>query len=64
MKVKDMKEWEAICRTSGKTDGAVLVVTKVAREVAMDDDVWVNGCVNWLMALLKKSGRVERPTYS
>jgi cullin-associated NEDD8-dissociated protein 1 len=57
MKVKDRKEWEAICRTSGKTDGAVLVVTKVAREVAMDDDVWVNGCVNWLMTLLKKSGR-------
>jgi cullin-associated NEDD8-dissociated protein 1 len=45
MRSKDRKEWKVICRTSGKTDGAVLVVTKVAREVAMDDDVWVYGCM-------------------
>jgi len=56
MQGKNRKEWEAICRSSGKTDGAVKVVTKVAKEVVIDDQ-WVNGCVDWLMGLLKKSGR-------
>lgn len=53
---KDKKEWEYICRTTGKTDSAVRVITKVASEVQIGDD-WVNGCVAWLLALLKKSGR-------
>lgn len=53
---KDKKEWEYICRTSGKTDGPVRAVTKVAQEISVGDD-WVNGCVEWLMVLLKKSGR-------
>ncbi|KAG5651284.1 hypothetical protein H0H81_009201 [Sphagnurus paluster] len=53
---KGGREWESICRTTGKTDGSVRVVTKVAREVAVGD-VWVNGCVDWLLNLLKKSGR-------
>jgi cullin-associated NEDD8-dissociated protein 1 len=53
---KDRKEWEYICRTTGKSDSAVKVITKVAREVSIGDD-WVNGCVAWLMGLLKKSGR-------
>ncbi|KAF9527112.1 armadillo-type protein [Crepidotus variabilis] len=53
---KDRKEWEYICRTTGKTESAVRVITKVATEVQVGDD-WVNGCVAWLVALLKKSGR-------
>ncbi|KAF8168473.1 armadillo-type protein [Crassisporium funariophilum] len=53
---KDRKEWEYICRSSGKTEGAVKVITKVAREVNVGDD-WVNGCVAWVMGLLRKSGR-------
>ncbi|KAJ3507237.1 hypothetical protein NLJ89_g6418 [Agrocybe chaxingu] len=56
---RDRKEWEYICRTTGKTDGAVKVITKVAREVKVGDD-WVNGCVAWLMGLLKKSGRLGK----
>ncbi|KII94441.1 hypothetical protein PLICRDRAFT_172091 [Plicaturopsis crispa FD-325 SS-3] len=56
VKGKSMKEWEAICRTSGNTEGAVRVVTKVARDVDIGDE-WVNGCVEWLMVLLRKSGR-------
>jgi cullin-associated NEDD8-dissociated protein 1 len=56
MKAKNRKEWELVCRSSGKSDGAVKVVTKVAKEVVIDDQ-WVNGCVDWLIALLKKSGR-------
>ena len=57
---KDGKEWECICRSAGKTDGAVKVVTKVAKEVQVGD-VWVNGCVDWLIGLLKKSGRAGKP---
>ncbi|TFK28383.1 TIP120-domain-containing protein [Coprinopsis marcescibilis] len=56
MKTKDRKEWEFICRSSGKTDGAVKVVTKVAKESPVADD-WVNGCVQWVISLLQKSGR-------
>lgn len=56
---KGRKEWEFICRSSGKTGGAVKVITKVAREVRVGDD-WVNGCVEWLMGLLKKSGRLGK----
>lgn len=60
VRAKDGREWECICRTAGKTDGAVKVVTKVAREVQVGD-VWVNGCVDWLIGLLKKSGRAGKP---
>lgn len=56
MKTHDRKEWEYICRSSGKTDGAVKVVAKVAKEAPVGDD-WVNGCVQWVMGLLQKSGR-------
>ncbi|KAK0197925.1 armadillo-type protein [Armillaria mellea] len=53
---KDQKEWEAICRTTGKTEGGVKVIIKVAREVSVGDN-WVNGCLEWLIGLLRKSGR-------
>ena len=56
---KDRKEWEAICRMAGRTDGAVKVVTKVAREVKISDD-WANGCVEWLIVLMRKSGRTGK----
>ncbi|KAH9911655.1 TIP120-domain-containing protein [Fomitopsis serialis] len=59
MKTKPRKEWDAMCRTTGRTEGAVLVVTRVAKEIEIDDN-WVNGCVNWLLTLLKKSGRVGK----
>jgi cullin-associated NEDD8-dissociated protein 1 len=57
--VKGLKEWEFICRPSGKTDGAVKVVTKVAKEAPVGDD-WANGCVQWLINLLQKSGRAGK----
>jgi len=56
MQRKDKKEWVAICRTTGRTEGAVEVVSMVAREVYIDDN-WVNGCVAWIVVLLQKSGR-------
>jgi cullin-associated NEDD8-dissociated protein 1 len=55
-KSKNRKEWESICRTAGNTEGAVKVVAKVAKEVDIGDQ-WVNGCVEWLMVLMRKSGR-------
>ncbi|KAI0344168.1 ARM repeat-containing protein [Trametopsis cervina] len=59
LKAKDRREWEIICRTSGRTEGAVEVVSRVAREVDMDD-LWVTGCVDWALNLLKRSGRAGR----
>lgn len=56
MQRKDKKEWAVICRTTGRAEGAVEVVSMVAREVYIDDN-WVNGCVAWVMVLLQKSGR-------
>ncbi|KAJ3996104.1 armadillo-type protein [Lentinula boryana] len=53
---KNGKEWEYICRQTGKVDGAVKVVIKVARDVDIGD-AWVNGCMDWILGLLKKSGR-------
>lgn len=59
LKTKDRKEWEAICRTSGRVDGSVEVVTRVALEVEIDDG-WVNGCVAWVLTLLKRAGRTGK----
>ncbi|EEB97781.1 hypothetical protein MPER_02831 [Moniliophthora perniciosa FA553] len=56
MKTKNRREWEAICRQTGRTEGAVRVITKVASEVTVSDE-WANGCVEWLIGLLKKAGR-------
>ncbi|KAF8824090.1 hypothetical protein HHX47_DHR9000534 [Lentinula edodes] len=53
---KNGKEWESICRQTGKVDGAVKVIIKVAKEVNVGD-AWVNGCMDWILGLLKKSGR-------
>ncbi|KAF9235878.1 armadillo-type protein [Melanogaster broomeanus] len=60
MKTKGGKEWQAICRTTGNTAGAVKVVTKVAQNVEISDQ-WVNSCLEWIMVLLKKSGRGGKP---
>ncbi|KAH7922400.1 ARM repeat-containing protein [Leucogyrophana mollusca] len=59
IKTKGGKEWQAICRTSGNTRGAVKVVSKVARDTDVGDE-WVNSCVEWVMTLMKKSGRAGK----
>ncbi|KAF8878431.1 armadillo-type protein [Infundibulicybe gibba] len=56
---KNGKEWESICRTSGKTDNSVKVVIKVAREAAVGD-AWVDGCIQWAVGLLRKSNRAGK----
>lgn len=50
------KEWELICRSTGKTDNGVRVITKVAKGVVISDE-WVNTSIGWVTGLLKKSGR-------
>ncbi|KAK1235725.1 hypothetical protein PQX77_001032 [Marasmius sp. AFHP31] len=59
MKGKGRKEWEAICRQTGRVEGAVKVITRVASEVTVGDD-WVNECMEWLVGLLKKAGRAGK----
>jgi cullin-associated NEDD8-dissociated protein 1 len=56
---KGGQEWEYVCRSSGRTDGAVKVVTRVARE-ADATEKWINGCVEWATKLLTKSGRTGK----
>jgi cullin-associated NEDD8-dissociated protein 1 len=56
---KGGQEWEYVCRTSGRTDGAVKVVTRVAREADVSEK-WVDGCVEWATKLLTKSGRTGK----
>jgi cullin-associated NEDD8-dissociated protein 1 len=59
LKNKNNKEWEHICRSTGNTTGAVRVITKVAKEVTINDQ-WVNGCLEWLLGLLRRSGRAGK----
>lgn len=56
VKNKGGKEWDAICRATARNEGAVDVVTRVALKAEVSDQ-WVNGCVEWVLGLLKKSGR-------
>jgi cullin-associated NEDD8-dissociated protein 1 len=58
-KTHDRKDWEAICRTTGRTDGAVQVVTRVAQDGDVSVD-WVNDAVQWILVLLKKGGRAGK----
>lgn len=59
VQTKGGKEWEAMCRTSGRIDGAVEVITRVAQNVEMNDQ-WINGCIEWVVSLLKRSGRAGK----
>lgn len=56
---KGGREWEAICRSTARTEGAVDVITRVALKAEVSDQ-WVNGCVEWVLGLLKKSGRAGK----
>ena len=53
---KGGQEWDYVRRTTGRTDGAVRVVTRVAREADVTG-LWVDGCVEWATKLLIKNGR-------
>ena len=59
VKTKGNKEWDALCRTSGRSEGAVKVITRIAKEVEIDDN-WVNGSIEWCLNLLRRSGRAGK----
>ncbi|KAI0040026.1 TIP120-domain-containing protein [Auriscalpium vulgare] len=59
VKGKDRVEWTYICRTAGRPESAVKVVTRVASEVEIDVE-WVNGVVDWILTLLRRSGRAGK----
>ncbi|KAK7468323.1 hypothetical protein VKT23_002837 [Stygiomarasmius scandens] len=63
LKNKDKQEWTYICRptTTGNTkvEGGIRVISRVAREPAVTSvigDQWVNGCMDWLLGVLKNRG--------
>jgi cullin-associated NEDD8-dissociated protein 1 len=56
---KSGQEWDYVCRTTGRTDGAVKVVIRVAREADISEE-WISGCVEWATKLLTKSGRTGK----
>lgn len=56
---KGGQEWEYVRRTTGRTDGAIKVVTRVAREADVTGQ-WVDGCVEWATKLLTKNGRTGK----
>ncbi|KAI0307414.1 TIP120-domain-containing protein [Multifurca ochricompacta] len=56
---KGGQEWEHVCRTTGRTDGAVKVVTRVAHDADISEQ-WVNSCVDWAIKLLTKNGRTGK----
>ncbi|KAI9445588.1 TIP120-domain-containing protein [Lactarius indigo] len=59
VQAKDGQEWEHVCRATGRTEGAVKVVSRVAREADVTEQ-WVNGCVDWATKLLTKNGRAGK----
>lgn len=59
VKAKDGREWTFICRTTGRVDNAVKVVSRVAQEVETGL-AWVNGCIEWAIGMLRKSGRAGK----
>ena len=52
-------EWDAMCRTTGRMEGAVQVVARVAQEVDVGD-AWINGSIDWLLGAQKKAGKVGK----
>ncbi|KAL5534786.1 hypothetical protein ACEPAG_1250 [Sanghuangporus baumii] len=56
MREKNGEEWKAICRTTGRTDGAVQVVSHVAKEVEMGD-AWLINSIEWVLGVLRRAGK-------
>lgn len=53
---KDGREWDAMCRTTGRMEGAVQVIARVAQEVDIGDP-WVKSSIDWLLGALKKASK-------
>lgn len=59
VRTKDGREWDAMCRTTGRTEGAVQVVMRVANEVDVGD-AWVNGSIEWVLGVLRRAGKAGK----
>lgn len=59
VRTKGGQEWEVVCRTTGRMEGAVAVVTLVAREVDVGG-TWLDGCVQWVLGVLRRSGKTGK----
>jgi cullin-associated NEDD8-dissociated protein 1 len=59
VRTKGGQEWQALLRAGGRTEGPVKVVQRVASEAEVGDQ-WINGCIEWVANVLKKSGRAGK----
>lgn len=59
IKTKDGKEWEYICKSTGRMESAVKVVNKVAGDADIDIE-WVKERTEWTLALLRRSTRAGK----
>ena len=60
VKAKGGLEWQALLRPAGRTtEGPVKVVQRVVSEAEVEDQ-WIDGCVEWVANVLKKSGRAGK----
>ena len=58
VRVKGGQEWLAL-RKSGRTEGSVKVIEKVARGVDFAED-WVDESVQWILSVIRKTGRFQK----
>ncbi|KAF8525252.1 armadillo-type protein [Hysterangium stoloniferum] len=56
---KGGQEWQALLKSGGRTEGPVKVIQRVSLEADVDD-LWVNGCIEWVSNVLKKRGRAGK----
>lgn len=59
VKTKNGQEWQAMFKQTARTEASVKVVKRVAVEAEMDTQ-WINGCVEWVSNILKKSDRTGK----
>jgi len=57
---KGGREWELLLRTQGRPDGAVKVIDRVARDVPDMPTPWVTSSIDWVLSVLRRSGRGGR----
>lgn len=59
VRVKGGAEWEVVCRTTGRMEGAVAVVSRVAREVDVEP-TWLDASVQWVLGVIRRSGKAGK----
>lgn len=59
VKGKGGEEWQAMLKHGGRPDGPLKVIKRVAIQANMDDQ-WINNSIEWVLNILKKSGRAGK----